>query len=82
MQTNLLHTAADADCTPHGIPLPDVDHEAFRKSFFARTDAEKIAEDRDTDQVSRLYTQLARLTGSPVVELNRAVAVAEAGFGS
>jgi RNA polymerase sigma-70 factor (ECF subfamily) len=33
----------------------------------------------DWTEVSRLYGQLARLTGSPVVELNRAVAVAEAG---
>jgi predicted RNA polymerase sigma factor len=33
----------------------------------------------DWAEVSRLYAQLARLTASPVVELNRAVAVAEAG---
>ena len=30
-------------------------------------------------QIAALYGELARLTGSPVVELNRAVAVAEAG---
>jgi RNA polymerase sigma-70 factor (ECF subfamily) len=35
-------------------------------------------EDRDWPQVAALYGELARLTGSPVVELNRAVAVAEA----
>jgi RNA polymerase sigma-70 factor, ECF subfamily len=33
----------------------------------------------DWPQVAELYAGLARLTGSPVVELNRAVAVAEAG---
>jgi RNA polymerase sigma-70 factor (ECF subfamily) len=35
-------------------------------------------EPRDWPQVAALYGELARLTGSPVVELNRAVAVAEA----
>ncbi len=33
---------------------------------------------RDWFQIAALYGELARLTGSPVVELNRAVAVAEA----
>jgi RNA polymerase sigma-70 factor (ECF subfamily) len=33
----------------------------------------------DWPQIVSLYEELARLTGSPVVELNRAVAVAEAG---
>ncbi|WP_280385987.1 RNA polymerase sigma factor [Nocardia wallacei] len=33
----------------------------------------------DWPQVAALYLELARLTGSPVVELNRAVAVAQAG---
>jgi RNA polymerase sigma factor (sigma-70 family) len=33
----------------------------------------------DWPQVAALYAQLAQLTGSPVVELNRAVAIAEAG---
>ena len=33
----------------------------------------------DWPQVAALYDRLARLTGSPVVELNRAVAVAQAG---
>ena len=32
----------------------------------------------DWTEVAALYGELARLTGSPVVELNRAVAVAEA----
>jgi RNA polymerase sigma-70 factor (ECF subfamily) len=36
------------------------------------------AEPRDWDQIAALYGELARLTSSPVVELNRAVAVAEA----
>jgi RNA polymerase sigma-70 factor, ECF subfamily len=37
------------------------------------------AEDpRDWPQIASLYGELARLTGSPVVELNRAIAVAEA----
>jgi RNA polymerase sigma-70 factor (ECF subfamily) len=35
-------------------------------------------EERDTRQIAALYGELARLTDSPVVELNRAVAVAEA----
>jgi RNA polymerase sigma-70 factor (ECF subfamily) len=33
----------------------------------------------DWPQIAELYGELARLTGSPVVELNRAAAVAEAG---
>ena len=35
-------------------------------------------EQRDWAQIAALYGELSRLTGSPVVELNRAVAVAEA----
>jgi hypothetical protein len=35
-------------------------------------------ESRDWPQIAALYRELARLTNSPVVELNRAVAVAEA----
>jgi RNA polymerase sigma-70 factor (ECF subfamily) len=35
-------------------------------------------ERRDWPQIAALYGELSRLTGSPVVELNRAVAVAEA----
>ncbi len=35
--------------------------------------------DPDWSRVAALYTELAALTGSPVVELNRAVAVAQAG---
>jgi RNA polymerase sigma-70 factor (ECF subfamily) len=34
-------------------------------------------ERRDWAQIAALYAELARLTGSPVVELNRAVAIAE-----
>jgi RNA polymerase sigma-70 factor (ECF subfamily) len=36
-------------------------------------------EPRDWAEIAALYTELARLTGSPVVELNRAVAIGEAG---
>jgi RNA polymerase sigma-70 factor, ECF subfamily len=36
-------------------------------------------EDEDWSELAALYGELARATGSPVVELNRAVAVAEAG---
>ncbi|MEA2295851.1 MAG: hypothetical protein QOE86_3490 [Solirubrobacteraceae bacterium] len=36
------------------------------------------AEPRDWPQIAALYGELSRLTGSPVVELSRAVAVAEA----
>ena len=35
-------------------------------------------EPRDWPQIAALYDELSRLTGSPVVELSRAVAVAEA----
>jgi RNA polymerase sigma-70 factor, ECF subfamily len=38
-----------------------------------------LEEPQDWPQIAALYGELARLTGSPVVELNRAVAVAEAG---
>ena len=36
------------------------------------------SEPRDWPQIAALYGELAALTGSPVVELNRAVAIAEA----
>ncbi len=36
-------------------------------------------EPRDRAQIAALYGELARATGSPVVELNRALAIAEAG---
>jgi RNA polymerase sigma-70 factor, ECF subfamily len=36
-------------------------------------------EPQDWPQIAALYGELARLTGSPVVELNRAVAIAESG---
>jgi RNA polymerase sigma-70 factor (ECF subfamily) len=35
-------------------------------------------EPRDWPQIAALYNELSHITGSPVVELNRAVAVAEA----
>jgi RNA polymerase sigma-70 factor (ECF subfamily) len=38
-----------------------------------------VEEPQDWPQIAALYDELARLTGSPVVELNKAVAVAEAG---
>jgi RNA polymerase sigma-70 factor (ECF subfamily) len=38
-----------------------------------------VDEPQDWPQIAALYGELARLTGSPVVELNRAVALAEAG---
>jgi RNA polymerase sigma-70 factor (ECF subfamily) len=38
-----------------------------------------VDEPQDWPQIAALYGQLARLTGSPVVDLNRAVAIAEAG---
>jgi RNA polymerase sigma-70 factor, ECF subfamily len=38
-----------------------------------------LDEPADWPQLARLYGRLARLTGSPVVELNEAVAIAEAG---
>jgi RNA polymerase sigma-70 factor, ECF subfamily len=38
-----------------------------------------VDEPQDWPQIAALYRELARVTGSPVVELNRAVAIAEAG---
>ena len=38
-----------------------------------------VDEPQDWPQLAALYGELARVTGSPVVELNRAVALAEAG---
>ena len=38
-----------------------------------------VDEPQDWPQIAALYGELARLTGSPVVELNRAAALAEAG---
>ena len=38
-----------------------------------------VDEPQDWPQIAALYGELARLTGSPVVELNRAAAIAEAG---
>jgi RNA polymerase sigma-70 factor, ECF subfamily len=35
-------------------------------------------DERDWERIAALYGELARVTGSPVVELNRAVAIAEA----
>jgi RNA polymerase sigma-70 factor (ECF subfamily) len=40
--------------------------------------AEHAGEPRDWERIAALYAELTLLTGSPVVELNRAVAVAEA----
>jgi RNA polymerase sigma-70 factor (ECF subfamily) len=37
-----------------------------------------VDEPRDWAEIAALYAELGRLTGSPVVELNRAIAVAEA----
>jgi RNA polymerase sigma-70 factor (ECF subfamily) len=38
----------------------------------------RVAADTDWDEIALLYGELSRMTGSPVVELNRAVAVAMA----
>jgi RNA polymerase sigma-70 factor, ECF subfamily len=38
-----------------------------------------VEDDQDWPQIAALYGELARVTGSPVVELNRAAALAEAG---
>jgi RNA polymerase sigma-70 factor (ECF subfamily) len=43
----------------------------------ARIASLHVEEDRDWPRIAELYGELARRTGSPVVELNRAVAVAE-----
>jgi hypothetical protein len=41
------------------VAMTDVDHELFLKSFFTRTDAEKIDEKRDAVQISRVYILIA-----------------------
>jgi hypothetical protein len=41
------------------VAIADVHVESFLKSFFTRTDAEKISEERDATQVSRLYILIA-----------------------
>jgi RNA polymerase sigma-70 factor (ECF subfamily) len=38
-----------------------------------------VEDPQDWEQIAALYGELARMTGSPVVELNRAAAIAEAG---
>ena len=43
----------------------------------ARIAACHLEAERDWPQIAELYAELARRTGSPVVELNRAVAIAE-----
>ena len=40
-----------------------------------------VEEPQDWPRIAAPYGELARLTGSPVVELNQAVAIAEAGEG-
>jgi RNA polymerase sigma-70 factor (ECF subfamily) len=40
--------------------------------------AQHAGDTRDWPQIAALYSELAQLTRSPIVELNRAVAVAEA----
>jgi len=55
-------TKAIANGTPVqtcSLALPDVDYDAFTKSFFEHTDAEKIAEDHAAAQTSRLYILIA-----------------------
>jgi RNA polymerase sigma-70 factor (ECF subfamily) len=39
----------------------------------------QVEDPRDRTEIASLYGELSRLTGSPVVDLNRAVALAEAG---
>ncbi|RWH82149.1 MAG: hypothetical protein EOQ86_09240 [Mesorhizobium sp.] len=41
------------------VAMTDVDHELFLKSFFTRTDAEKIDEERNAVQISRFYILIA-----------------------
>ncbi|MER9768601.1 hypothetical protein NKJ09_21305 [Mesorhizobium sp. M0189] len=41
------------------VRLFDIDRATFEQRFFARTDAEKISEDRNGDQVSKLYILIA-----------------------
>jgi RNA polymerase sigma-70 factor (ECF subfamily) len=60
----LLHKAA-----AHGRPGPYLTQAAIADRY--------LHEPRDWRQIAALYQALARQTGSPVVEMNRAIAVAE-----
>ncbi|QIA21988.1 hypothetical protein [Mesorhizobium sp. AA22] len=51
-----LNGKAVQTCT---VAIVDVHVESFLKSFFTRTDAEKISEERNEVQVSRLYILIA-----------------------
>jgi RNA polymerase sigma-70 factor (ECF subfamily) len=63
------------------VPLHEQDRSRHDRSKVeeGRAALVRADDDVDWDEVALLYERLERLTGSPVVTLNRAVAVAEAG---
>jgi RNA polymerase sigma-70 factor (ECF subfamily) len=58
---------------------PGADRPAGPYRLQAEIAAEQLQATPDWSQIAALYGELAALTGSPVVQLNRAVAVAQAG---
>jgi RNA polymerase sigma-70 factor (ECF subfamily) len=81
---------AEQNRSRHDRAKVDAGHAALERALALRPAAGPYAiqaaiaslqseEEIDWDEVAALYEQLQRLTGSPVVALNRAVAVAEAG---
>jgi RNA polymerase sigma factor (sigma-70 family) len=67
---------AGHEALARALSLPSVAGPYVLQAAIASLQAE---EEVDWDEVAALYGRLERLTGSPVVALNRAVAVAEAG---
>src|SRR5262249_4069167 len=81
---------AEQDRSRHDGTKVEVGHAALERALALRPEAGpyvlqaaiaslQAEEEIDWDEVALLYERLERLTGSPVVALNRAAAVAEAG---
>src|SRR5205807_4225722 len=64
------------EMTDYGLPTSDADKRSLISSASAATSRHISA--TDWSQIAQLYRTLARVAPSPVVELNRAVAVAMA----
>jgi RNA polymerase sigma-70 factor (ECF subfamily) len=74
------HSRWDAEQTAHGQAALDRAFALEGRGAYviqAAIASLHMEEERDWPQIAALYGQLGRLTGSPVVELNRAIAVAE-----
>ena len=62
-----------------GKPRSSEDARKMLEQLSGRTHSVLTGEQIDWSEIAALYEQLAEITHSPVVELNRAVAVAQAG---